>query len=89
MIKLVLELFVLYIIYKFVFELILPVYKTTKHIKKKMNEMNDHLENQQRKNQSFLEYWNQRHFSSNSFPKKNGLPTGRYNLALLCRDSSE
>ena len=53
MIKLVLELFVLYIIYKFVFELILPVYKTTKHIKKKMNEMNDHLENQQRKNQSF------------------------------------
>jgi Sec-independent protein translocase protein TatA len=53
MIKLVLELFVLYIIYKFVFELIIPVYKTTKHIKKKMNEMNDHLENQQRKNQSF------------------------------------
>lgn len=52
MIRLLLELFVLYIIYKFVFELILPVYNTTKHIKKKMNEMNDHLETQQSK-QSF------------------------------------
>lgn len=53
MIKLVLELFVLYIIYKFVFELILPVYKTTKHIKKKMNDMNDQMETHQRKNQNF------------------------------------
>lgn len=49
MIKLILELFVLYIIYKFVFELVLPVYHTTKRIKKKMNEMNDHLETQQKK----------------------------------------
>jgi Sec-independent protein translocase protein TatA len=53
MIKFVLELFVLYIIYKFVFELILPVYKTTKQIKKKMNDMNDQMETQERKNQNF------------------------------------
>jgi hypothetical protein len=53
MIRLFLELFVLYIIYKFVFELILPVYNTTKHIKKKMNEMNSQMDNQQMKSQNF------------------------------------
>ena len=50
MIKFFLELFVFYIIYKFVFELILPVYRTTKHIKKKMNEMNDLYEKDLKKN---------------------------------------
>jgi len=53
MIRLFLELFVLYIIYKFVFELILPVCNTTKHIKKKMNEMNSQMDNQQMKSQNF------------------------------------
>ena len=63
MIKFFLELFVFYIIYKLVFELILPVYKTTKHIKKKMNEMNDQYEKDLRKNNNTT--------STDPDPKKN------------------
>lgn len=33
MLKLLIELFVLYLIYKLVFELIIPVYRATKHIR--------------------------------------------------------
>lgn len=48
MIKFLLELFVLYIVYKFIFELILPVYHTTKQIKRKMED----AQQQMRQNQS-------------------------------------
>ena len=47
MIKFLLELFVLYIIYKFIFELVLPVYQATKHIKKKMDHATHHMNQQQ------------------------------------------
>ena len=50
MIRFLIELFVFYIIYKFVFELMLPVYNTTKQIKKKMNEMNDQFDKNLKKN---------------------------------------
>ena len=53
MIRFLIELFVFYIIYKFVFELMLPVYNTTKQIKKKMNEMNDQYEKDQKKNSNY------------------------------------
>ena len=45
--KLVFELFVIYILYKFIFEFIIPVYKTTKHVKQKMNDMQQRMQQNQ------------------------------------------
>ena len=42
--RLALELFVIYIAYKFIFEFIIPVYNTTKQVKQKMNEMNQRMQ---------------------------------------------
>ena len=41
--KTILELFVLYIIYKLVFGFIIPVYQTTKHLSKKMSDMQQQM----------------------------------------------
>ncbi len=38
-----------YLAYRFVFDLLVPVYKTTKHVRKQFNDLN----NQARANQSF------------------------------------
>ena len=42
--------FLIYLLYKFIFELVIPVYKTTRHLKKGFQEMNtrmnDHIKNQ-------------------------------------------
>ena len=49
--RLALELFVLYILYKLVFDLIIPVIKTTKQVKKQFGEMSSQMQekmNQQR-----------------------------------------
>ena len=35
--KLLFELFVIYILYKFIFDLVIPVYKATQQVKQKMN----------------------------------------------------
>lgn len=46
--------FLIYLLYRFVFHFIIPVYKTTKHVKKQFREMNTRMEdfvNQQRTNQ--------------------------------------
>ena len=43
MLKTILELFVLYIIYKLVFGFIIPVYQTTKHLSKKMSDMQEQM----------------------------------------------
>ena len=37
--KLLFELFVIYILYKFIFDLVIPVYKATQQVKQKMNSM--------------------------------------------------
>ena len=51
LIRVILELFVLYLLYKLVFDFIIPVYRTTKQMKQKMGEMqsrmNEHMEEQQ------------------------------------------
>ncbi len=47
MIKFLLELFVLYIIYKFVFELVMPIYQASKLIKKKMDQANQQMRQNQ------------------------------------------
>ena len=54
MIKLIFELFLLYLLYKFIFEFIIPVYQTTKQVKRKMHEMQENMKNQQ-------QYQNNRH----------------------------
>ena len=45
------ELFVLYLLYKLIFDFIIPVYQTTKQVKQKMGEMhqkmNEHMQQQQ------------------------------------------
>lgn len=47
MIKLIFELFLLYLLYKFIFEFIIPVYHATKQVKRKMNEMQETMKKQQ------------------------------------------
>ncbi len=46
MLKVLLELFVLYILYKLVFDFIIPIYQTTKQVKKKVNEMQRNMNEQ-------------------------------------------
>jgi hypothetical protein len=52
--KIFFELFVLYLLYKLIFDFIIPIYQTTKQVKQKVNEMqrnvNEHV-NQQQRNQ--------------------------------------
>jgi hypothetical protein len=45
--RLLFELFVVYILYKFIFDFIIPVYKTTKQVKQKMNEANQRMQQNQ------------------------------------------
>ncbi len=44
--RLALEMFVFYILYKLVVDFIIPIYKTTKNMKSKINEMNSKMEEQ-------------------------------------------
>lgn len=50
-IRVIFELLVLYLLYKLIFDFIIPVYKTTKQVSRKMAEMqskmNDNIKNQQ------------------------------------------
>jgi len=41
------ELFVVYILYKFIFEFIIPVYKTTRQVQQKMNTMHQRMQENQ------------------------------------------
>jgi hypothetical protein len=49
-IRVIFELLVLYLVYKLIFDFIIPVYKTTKQVSQKMGEMqskmNDHINQQ-------------------------------------------
>lgn len=49
--KLLFELFVLYLVYKLIVDFIIPIYQTTKQVKQKVgemqNQMNEHLKKQQ------------------------------------------
>lgn len=50
--RLALELFVFYVLYKLVVDFIIPIYKTTKNMKGKMQDMNRKMDEQAR-NQQF------------------------------------
>jgi len=49
-IRVIVELFVLYLLYKLIFDFIIPVYRTTKQVNRKMGEMqskmNEHMNQQ-------------------------------------------
>ena len=49
--RVIFELLVFYLVYKLIFDFIIPVYKTTKQVNKKMgemqNKMNEHLNKQE------------------------------------------
>ena len=45
--RLLFELFVIYLLYKFIFDFIIPVYKTTKQVKQKMNEAQQRMQENQ------------------------------------------
>jgi hypothetical protein len=55
-IRIIFELLVLYLLYKLIFDFIIPVYKTTKQVSRKMGEMqskmNDNIKNQQNNTQA-------------------------------------
>lgn len=42
--RLLFELFVIYLLYKFIFEFIIPVYNTTKQVKQKMNDVHQRMQ---------------------------------------------
>lgn len=52
LIRVIIELLALYLIYKLIFDFIIPVYKTTKQVNQKMSDMqskmNDHFTQQQK-----------------------------------------
>jgi sortase (surface protein transpeptidase) len=51
LIRVIFELFVLYLLYKLIFDFIIPVYQTSKQVKQKVgemqNQMNEHMKQQQ------------------------------------------
>ena len=71
--KLLVELFVIYLLYKFIFDFVIPVYNTTKHVKQKMNTMQEQMRQQQQayENNSYNNTSQQEH------PKK-PVPEGDY-----------
>jgi predicted Holliday junction resolvase-like endonuclease len=55
MLKVLFELFLLYMLYKLIFDFIIPIYNTTKQVKQKVNEMQQNV-NEQMKRQERNEF---------------------------------
>ncbi|UYQ92718.1 DUF4834 family protein [Chitinophaga horti] len=51
MLKFLFYLFLFWLIYKLVFDFIIPVYRTTKHVKRQMNDVQEHMREQFRQQQ--------------------------------------
>ncbi|MEI7473036.1 MAG: hypothetical protein WCJ85_12315 [Chitinophagaceae bacterium] len=52
MFKVIVELFVLYLLYKLIFDFIIPVYNTTKQVKEKVGEMQSRMNEQMKQEQA-------------------------------------
>jgi len=52
MFKLLIELFLFYLLYKFIFELVIPIFKTTRQVQKKMNEFQQNMNKQAETNRT-------------------------------------
>lgn len=48
MFKLLWELFLFYLLYKFIFGLVIPVYRTTRQVKKQMNQFQQRFQEEQK-----------------------------------------
>lgn len=48
-VKILFQLFIIYMLYKLVFDFIIPVYRSSIRMKQKMNEMNDRMKQQEKK----------------------------------------
>jgi hypothetical protein len=56
MLKVLFELFMLYLLYKLVFDFIIPIYQTTKQVKQKVGEMQRNMNEQmQKQNNQFTD----------------------------------
>lgn len=51
MIRMILTLLLIYIVYKFVFEFVIPVFNSTRHMSNKLKEMQEKMQEQERKRQ--------------------------------------
>ncbi len=51
MIRIIVELLALYLLYKLIFDFIIPVYRTTKQVNRKMSEMQTKMKEQMEKQQ--------------------------------------
>lgn len=51
--RLALELFVIYILYKLIFDFIIPIYRTTKQMGGKVRDMQEKMQHQQQQDQQF------------------------------------
>ena len=51
MIRMILTLLLIYIVYKFVFEFLIPLFNTTRHMSNKVKEMTEKMQEQERKKQ--------------------------------------
>ncbi len=47
LIKILFQLFLIYMLYKFIFNLVIPLYKSSQVMRQKMNEMNSRMKNQE------------------------------------------
>ena len=43
MFRVLIELFLFYLLYRFIFELVIPIFRTTREVKKKMNEFQQNM----------------------------------------------
>lgn len=68
MMRYILYALLVWFLYKLIFDFILPVYKTTRQVKKKFSEMHDRMQEQQMKQQGF----NQQPAEAKSSPKPPG-----------------
>ena len=68
MFRVIFELFVLYLLYKLIFDFIIPVYQTTRSVKKKMGEMQQKMEEQKKQQETQF----------NSAPKGNEPKAGKH-----------
>ena len=64
-IKVIFELFVLYLLYKLIFDFIIPVYQTTKQVKQKVGEMQSKMNEQMKQQQpNSFSYTQRKHSQS-------------------------
>jgi len=52
MFKLLIELFLFYLLYKFIFELVIPIFRTTRQVQKKMSEFQQNMNKQAETNRT-------------------------------------